>query len=145
MLLLLGPSVGCCRVGSGSSRQLTGQRTFDPERFLRWNSPEKAALGSGECGLPVINRHFQHLISLSLSLRPAWVFICVCLLVEGGQAGVWGPPCPPCLPRVGWGRSATSCGLHIQQGSEQSCAPHGCGLGSLLYTALGWQPWHQHG
>ena len=147
MLLLLGPCVGCCRCRTGGHGQLTGQRPFDPEEFLRYFSAGKAALGSPRRGLPVMNRHFQHLVSLSLSLslRQSPVFICAGSLALAGQASVCGTPCHPPPAWVGRAPPATSCGLDIQQGRGHACAPHGCGPASLLHTAWGWQPLGQAG
>ena len=106
MLELLGPPVACCTWGTGPGRQLTGQRPFDPEVFSCLKSAETSAFGSGGCGLPVTNRHFQHLVSLSLSLRPLPCYF-LCVLAGCGWAGwsVMTPlptrPAPGRLGRVG--------------------------------------------
>ena len=95
---------------STSGRQLTGQRTFDPERFLRWGSVAKVALGSQGCG-PCLNSNFQT-ESFSLSEIEFECFLCACWLRWGRS--VRPPPAQPCLPRVSRAPRATSCGLGMQ-------------------------------
>lgn len=107
MLELLGPPVACCTWGTGPGRWLTGQRPFDPEVFSCLKSAETSAFGSGGCGLPVTNRHFQHLVSLSLSLSEtaSWLFsVCACWLWVGRLECDDPPAYPACLGSAGAGQ-----------------------------------------
>ena len=93
-----------------------------------------------------MNRHFQHLVSLSLSLSgTAWgPYLCGLAGRGGAGCSVSDPPAPPTGP----GRRSTPSHL-LGAGNPgrlgPGLPPRGCGAASLLHTGWGWQPWSQPG